>query len=66
MAKLKTKKGVAKRLRLTKKGKIKYSPCGKSHLLSGKKTKRLRSLRRARIVEGKKDIKYIKRMLPYG
>ncbi|MDD4980435.1 MAG: 50S ribosomal protein L35 [Candidatus Omnitrophica bacterium] len=66
MPKLKTKKGVAKRLHLTKKGKIKYSPCGKSHLLTSKDTKRIRSLRRARIVGGKKDIKYIKRMLPYG
>ncbi|MBM3255013.1 MAG: 50S ribosomal protein L35 [Candidatus Omnitrophica bacterium] len=66
MLKLKTRKGVSKRLRLTKKGKVKYSPCGKSHLLSSKTTARLRRLRRAKTVEGKKDIKYIKRMLPYG
>ncbi len=66
MPKLKTRKGVAKRLRLTKQGKIKYSPCGKSHLLSGKKPARLRRLRRAKTVEGTRDIKYIKRMLPYG
>jgi len=66
MPRLKTRKGVAKRFRLTKKGNIKYSPCGKSHLLSGKKTKRLRYLRRSKVIEGKKDIKYIKRMLPYG
>lgn len=66
MPKLKTKKGVAKRLRLTAKGKIKYSTCGKSHLLSSKTTKRTRHLRRSKIVDGHKDIKYIKRMLPYG
>ncbi len=66
MQKLKTKKGVAKRFRLTKKGKIKYTPCGKGHLLSGKEPERLRKLRRAGIVEAKKDIKYLKRMLPYG
>jgi large subunit ribosomal protein L35 len=66
MPKLKTKKGVAKRLRLTKKGKISYSTCGKSHLLSSKTTKRIRHLRRPKVVDGKKDIKYIKRMLPYG
>ncbi|MBI4972644.1 MAG: 50S ribosomal protein L35 [Candidatus Omnitrophica bacterium] len=66
MGKLKTKKGVAKRFRLTKKGKIKYAPCGKSHLLSGKEPERLRRLRRPDIVEAKKDIKYLKRMLPYG
>lgn len=66
MPKLKTRKGVAKRFRFTKKRKIKYHPCGKSHLLSGKETERLRSLRRPKVIEGKKDIKYIKRMLPYG
>lgn len=66
MPKLKTKKGVAKRFKLTKGGKVKYPTCGKSHLLSSKKSKRLRRMRRPRIVESSKDIKYIKRMLPYG
>jgi large subunit ribosomal protein L35 len=66
MPKLKTKQGVAKRFKLTKRGKIRYLPCGKGHLLSGKKPKRIRRLRRPKIVEGKKDIKYIRRMLPYG
>jgi len=66
MPKLKTRKAVAKRFKLTKKGKIRYSPSGKSHLLSGKKPKRLRRLRKTSVVEGKKDIKYIRRMLPYG
>jgi len=66
MPKLKTKKGAAKRFRFTKKKKLKYSPCGKGHLLSTKKPKRLRRLRKKDIIESKKDIKYIKRMLPYG
>jgi len=66
MGKLKTKKGVAKRLRLTKRGKLKYAPCGKSHLLSSKKTGRIRRLRRARTVGDRKQAKYIKRLLPYG
>ena len=66
MPKLKTKKGVAKRFKLTKKGKITYSSCKRSHLLTSKEPERLRRLRRRNIVEGKKDIKYIKRMLPYG
>lgn len=66
MPKLKTRKGVAKRLGLTKKGKIKYRPGGKSHLLTGKKRARIRRLRRARTVAGKSYLKYIKRMLPYG
>jgi len=66
MPKLKTRKGVAKRFKSTKKGKIRYLPGGKSHLLTGKKSPRLRRLRRAKVVEGRKDIKYIRRMLPYG
>lgn len=66
MPKLKTKKGVAKRFKLTKTGKYKYPQCGKSHLLTSKGASRLRRLRKARTVEAKKDIKYLKRMLPYG
>jgi large subunit ribosomal protein L35 len=66
MPKLKNKKGVAKRFRLTKTGKIKYASGGKSHLLSSKKTKRIRRLRRRNILQGKKQAKYLKRMLPYG
>ncbi|MBU3958560.1 MAG: 50S ribosomal protein L35, partial [Candidatus Omnitrophica bacterium] len=64
--KLKTKKGVAKRFKLTKKGKVKYSPSGKRHLLTGKGASRLRRLRRVRVLAGKKETRYIKQMLPYG
>ncbi len=66
MPKLKNKKGVAKRFRFTKSGKIKYAPCGKSHLLSSKKTKRIRGLRKGKVIKGRKEAKYLKRMLPYG
>jgi len=66
MPKLKTKKGVAKRFKLTKKGKIHYAPGGKSHLASSKKQKRLRRLRRHTGLNNKKEVKYLKRMLPYG
>lgn len=66
MPKLKTRKGVAKRLGLTKKGKIKYRPGGKSHLESNKKRARIRRLRRPKTVQGKSYLKYVKRMLPYG
>jgi large subunit ribosomal protein L35 len=66
MGKLKTKKGVAKRFKLTKTGKIKYSSGGKSHLASCKKTKRIRKLRRPEILDNKKEARYLKRMLPYG
>jgi large subunit ribosomal protein L35 len=66
MPKLKTKKGVAKRFRLTKKGKIKYFTGGKSHLLSSKKPKRLRGMRKPKTLEPGRETKYLKRMLPYG
>lgn len=65
MPKLKTKKGVAKRFKVSKKGKIKYSTGGKSHLSTSKKTKKLRKLRRRRTLEGKKEAKFLKKMLPY-
>jgi len=66
MKKLKTKKGVAKRFKLTKKGKIMFHPCGKSHLNTHKKADRLRRLRRAKTLPNKKDQQQVKRMLPYG
>jgi large subunit ribosomal protein L35 len=66
MGKLKTKRGVAKRFKLTKKGKVKYLPGGKSHLASSKKTKRIRSLRRPKTLAGRKEVRFIKSMLPYG
>ncbi len=66
MPKLKTKRGVAKRFRLSKKGKLKFNPGGKSHLATNKKTKQIRKMRKADIIEGSKEVKFIKRMLPYG
>jgi len=66
MPKLKTKKGVAKRFKLTKNKKIKYKPGGKSHLASCKKTQRIRHLRKGKTLEDNEQIKYLKRMLPYG
>ena len=66
MAKLKTKKGVAKRFRITKKGKVSYTPCGRGHLMSNKNRRRLRAIKQERVIEGKKEEKYLKRMLPYG
>jgi len=66
MGKLKTKKGVAKRFKLTKKGKIKFNPGGKSHLNSSKNAKKLRRLRKAKILRGSKENSFVKSMLPYG
>jgi large subunit ribosomal protein L35 len=66
MPKLKTKKGVAKRYKLTKNKKVKYSPCGKGHLLTSKKTKRLRKLRKSRTISNKNDSAFLRNLMPYG
>ena len=63
---LKTKKGVAKRFKRTKKGKITFHPGGKSHLQTNKKSKRVRALRRSRTLGNKKESAYLRKMLPYG
>ena len=46
MPKQKTRKGVAKRVRVTKTGKIIRRKAGSRHLLSGKSRKRKRKLRK--------------------
>jgi large subunit ribosomal protein L35 len=64
MPKLKTHKGAAKRFNITGKGKIKRRKAYKSHLLTGKSSKRTRGLRKATLVsEG--DRERIGRLLPY-
>ena len=66
MSKLKTKKGVAKRFKLTKNKKVAYHPGGKSHLLTGKEPERLRTLRRSDTIQNKKFANFLRSMLPYG
>ena len=65
MPKLKTRKAVAKRFRLTKTGKIKRSKAGKSHILTKKERSRKRHLRHSALVS-KSFLRNIKRQLPYG
>ncbi len=66
MGKLKTKKGVAKRFKLTKNKRVKYSHEGKSHLATCKKEKRKRRLRRPATLDSRKFAAFIKSMLPYS
>lgn len=63
---LKTSKAIAKRFKLTKKGKIKYACSGRSHLLSRKESDRKRRLRKTGYLKRKKQKRMIKRLLPYG
>ena len=65
MPKLKTRKSVAKRFKLTKRGKIKRKMAFKGHLLGGKPSSRKRKLRRGALVADV-DAGVIKQMLPYG
>lgn len=65
MPKLKTRKSVAKRFRLTKSGKIKRSKAFRRHLLGGKTSKRKKHLSRTDFVSSV-EADTIKRMLPYG
>ena len=64
MPKIKTHRGAAKRFKVTGTGKIKRYKAYKSHLLTGKSSKRTRGLRKSELVP---DVQYenIKRLLPY-
>lgn len=52
MPKIKTRKGIKKRLKISKKGKVQFRRSGKSHLLTSKSRKRKRRLRTTDIMEG--------------
>ena len=65
MPKLKTNKGAAKRLRITKSGRLKRFSPGKRHLTGKKRRKRLRHLRRGKYV-AKTEERRIRRLLGLG
>ncbi len=62
MPKIKTNRGSAKRFKKTAGGRFKRSKAFKGHLLTGKSSKRKRSLRKAGVVD-KADQKKVKRLL---
>ncbi|MBD3379029.1 MAG: 50S ribosomal protein L35 [Candidatus Omnitrophica bacterium] len=65
MPKLKTRKGLAKRVKVTKNGKIKRHKEGARHILTKKSRKRKRSLRKPTTVD-KTVEKNMKELLPYS
>src|SRR3989338_6758277 len=65
MPKLKTKKGIKKRFRMTKTGKFKHGKAGKGHLLSSKSQKRKRKLKMLNVVDKSRN-SMLRTMLPYG
>jgi large subunit ribosomal protein L35 len=65
MPKMKTSKAVAKRFRVTGKGKVKRGQAFKSHILTKKSAKRKRKLRKA-VIAAKGDSRRMKRLLLKG
>ena len=51
MPKMKTHKGIKKRVRVTAKGKIRYKRANAGHLMSGKSGNRCRAMRRPTILK---------------
>ena len=64
MPKQKTHRGAAKRLSLTKNGKIKRAHPYKSHILTKKPTKRTRNLRKTGYVS-EAMVGMVKKLIPY-
>jgi large subunit ribosomal protein L35 len=65
MPKMKTNKAVAKRFKVTGKGKVKRGQAFKSHILTKKSPKRKRNLRKA-VIAAKGDERRMKRMRMKG
>lgn len=65
MPKLKTRRSVAKRIRLTATGKLKRAQANRRHLLSHRSSKRKRRLSHNTLVSAA-DTKQIKRLIPWG
>jgi len=65
MPKIKTHRGAAKRFSLTGTGKVKRSKAYASHILTKKKRKRKRTLRKTDFLDNR-DTKGIKKLIPYA
>lgn len=63
MPKMKTHKGLAKRVKITATGKVRYKKANSGHLMSGKSGGRCRSLRKAAILKSTGLEKRIKQMI---
>ena len=65
MPKLKTNRSVKKRIRVTKSGRFKRFKANKSHLLTGRTSKRKRFLSKSGFVAQGQE-KTMRKLLPYG
>ena len=64
MPKLKTKKAVSKRFKVTGSGQLKRHKANTQHILGKKSTKRKRNLRQATLADAT-NVKSMKKILPY-
>ncbi|HZV03386.1 MAG TPA: 50S ribosomal protein L35 [Planctomycetota bacterium] len=64
MPKAKTNKGIKKRFKVTKNGKVLFHKAGRGHLLSKKSSKRRRHLRKKKMASPA-DAERIKKLLGY-
>ncbi len=62
MPKMKTRRGAAKRFKITGSGKIRRNRANKSHILTKKTPKRKRRLRKGTILTGV-EVKRVKKMI---
>lgn len=62
MPKMKTRRGAAKRFKLTKSGKIRKSNANKNHLMNKKDSNRKRGLRKSSLLDNA-EVKRVKQML---
>lgn len=65
MPKMKSNRGASKRFKTTGTGKLQRAHSSKSHLLTGKATRRMRKLRHGTLVD-KADLKRMRVLFPYG
>jgi large subunit ribosomal protein L35 len=65
MPKMKTRKSIAKRFKVTASGQLKCSHMGGSHILTNKSRKQKRKLRGSQLVN-KVDVKRLIKFMPYS
>ena len=64
MPKIKTKRGAAKRFRITGSGKVARRKAFSSHILTKKSSRRKRTLRKSTLVDSS-NLKQVARLMPY-
>ena len=64
MSKMKTKRGAAKRFKVTGSGKVRFNKSKRRHILTKKSTAMKRAARKAGVISDQ-EVPQIRRMIPY-